>query len=69
MDKVEVVALNCVERAWTRNTETTGMMRREAERMVDALERWDLTDFGPPRKLVDEWDKRLSRLKGVIGKW
>lgn len=69
VERVSVLVMGCVRRAWTRrNTRTVGM-RREAVRMLDALERWNERDVEAAMEAAEVWNKWMRAVRRVVAKW
>ncbi|KAF1846708.1 uncharacterized protein K460DRAFT_285727 [Cucurbitaria berberidis CBS 394.84] len=68
-DHVSVLMAPCVRKAWIKNTGTAGM-RKEASRMLEALDIWYMQIAKAPTDQVSsKWREKMGLIKGVVEKW
>lgn len=67
-DCVGVFMAGSVKRAWTRNVRKKGM-RREVERLLEALDGWNERVGGVMGNGGDEWGVVMGRIWRVLEKW
>ena len=67
-DEVAVLMAPCLRKCWTRKTRAAGM-RREAERMLEELDRCNARIDRGPGEQTHRWDELMGRLKRAVEKW